>query len=434
MKSQKANCISQLIRVGVLAIPLTFSACASKKTFTLMPTPVLYHHSGLDPFTHLNPSHRTTTPTVFYATTRAQSKVAGKLAYGNRVDSDLHLGIATVRMGNSGDRWEDLKKSSLADNQNQPIPVALEQVEELATMPVGVSSSAKKLSPELKTFVKAINEELAIALDPEIMIYVHGTKVDFANSVLLTSEIDHFAGRDFVGIGFAWPSHQNILKYVSGTDVRRAINSSGALKQLISLLAEHTTAERINILTYSAGGKVVSKALFELREEHSSLDANSLKKKIRIGTAVFAAADVEVDVFLEKAKAISELATHVVLTVSDDDNVLRFAKKYMGGNFRMGVEEALSEEDSFIINNRLENIEIIDVSAGKEQRGFDIVGHHYWYRHPWISSDIIFTMRTGLPASRRGLSAAEMAGVWSLSSEYPEKISRAAKTELQGQW
>ena len=47
------------------------------------------------------------------------------------------------------------------------------------------------------------------------MVYVHGTKVDFVNATILTAEIDHFAGRDFVGLAFAWPSHQNILLYLS---------------------------------------------------------------------------------------------------------------------------------------------------------------------------------------------------------------------------
>jgi hypothetical protein len=41
----------------------------------------------------------------------------------------------------------------------------------------------------------------------------------------------------------------------------------------------------------------------------------------------------------------------------------------------------------------------VDVSRHKEVRGFDIGGHHYWYRyrHPWMSSDILFLLRTNLP-------------------------------------
>jgi esterase/lipase superfamily enzyme len=149
---------------------------------------------------------------------------------------------------------------------------------------------------------------------------------------------------------------------------------------------------------------------------------------------VFAAVDVEVDVFLKRMSAISEIANQIVVTVSDGDNALKSAKRYMGGTFRAGSSEAEKIEEDFIVQKHMSNVEIIDVSFGKKVRGFDIIGHHYWYRHPWMSSDIIFLMRTDLPPSRRGLSAAELEGVWYLSADYPEKIRKAAEIELDGQW
>ena len=95
------------------------------------------------------------------------------------------------------------------------------------------------LTPQLHEFVDAINSELAEAVDKEIMIYVHGTKVDFSNSLILTAEIDHFAGRDYIGLAFAWPSHQNILSYLLGTDVRRALDSSVIYHTLLDTLANN---------------------------------------------------------------------------------------------------------------------------------------------------------------------------------------------------
>ena len=84
--------------------------------------------------------------------------------------------------------------------------------------------------------------------------------------------------------------------------------------------------------------------------------------------------------------------------------------------------------------NKIDNFEIIDLSRGKEQRGFDIVGHHYWYRHPWASSDILFLLRTDLPAEQRGLSFSEDGQVWYLDPQYPQRIRKAAKKHLDGQW
>ena len=181
----------------------------------------------------------------------------------------------------------------------------------------------------------AINLELALSTDKEVMVYVHGTKVDFSNAVALT-EVGHFSGRAFVGVAFAWPSHQNILSYLAGIDVRRALKSSSALQRTIKLLALHTDAERIHLLAYSAGGKIASKALHELGHTYADLDPQQRKEKLRIGSVVFAAADVDVDLFLEPIPAISELADQVVITVTDDDNALRAARTLFTGRFLSG--------------------------------------------------------------------------------------------------
>ena len=202
--------------------------CASSKTLNLMPTPVIYQDSQVDPFAHLSPEHRSPQTHVFYATNRAPI-YPGSTDFGNELDSVVHLGTATIRMGTPDIDWDDLYKSSLADNA-PPLPLSLDKVNEMALLPALDTPVDHILTPELQAFADAINAELAIAVDKEIMVYVHGTKVDFTNATILTAEIDHFAGRDFVGLAYAWPSHQNILAYLTGADVSRALNSSRHLK------------------------------------------------------------------------------------------------------------------------------------------------------------------------------------------------------------
>ena len=179
---------------------------------------------------------------------------------------------------------------------------------------------------------------------------------------------------------------------------------------------------------------MTSKALYELRESVPELTGTALKEKFRLGAVAFAAADVPVDVFLPRLEDVSELANLVVITTSDGDNALEAGKRFMGGSARAGMVEAEAEEEAFIVERHLENVEIIDVSRGQEVRGFDITGHHYWYRHPWTSSDMVFFMRTELRAEERGLSAAEQEGVWFLSRDYPGLVREAARAALDGQW
>jgi hypothetical protein len=40
----------------------------------------------------------------------------------------------------------------------------------------------------------------------------------------------------------------------------------------------------------------------------------------------------------------------------------------------------------------LERLEIVDVSVGAEDRGFDISGHRYWFHHPWASTDVLLAI------------------------------------------
>jgi esterase/lipase superfamily enzyme len=422
-----------ILIIGML-LASSLVGCTSNKALNLMPTPVIYQNSQIDPFAHLTPELKSPQTHVFYATNRAPKTSEPGAGYGNKLDSIVHLGKATIRMGTPDIDWDDLHESSLSSTAINSLPLTLEAINEIAVFSAQNISADNIMTPELRAFVDAINADLALAIDKEIMVYVHGTKVDFINATILTAEIDHFAGRDFVGLAFAWPSHQNILLYLSGTDVRRALNSTRDLQSLLVLLAKYTDAKHINILSYSAGGRVASKALFEMRQAYSEMSPEELKENFRLGSVVFAAADVEVDKFLFRLPDISDFADQVVITVTDDDNALKAAKKYMHGEVRAGTSEAERLEEYFIVNNQLSNVEIIDVSRGQEIRGFDITGHHYWYRHPWMSSDIIFLMRTNLPPHRRGLSSTELEGIWYLAEDYPEKIKNAAETELKGQW
>lgn len=423
--------------LGILWVCLIVG-CSTYNPLTLMPTPLLYQNTGFDPFEHLRAELKNVDAQVFYATNRGTDGTHANPAFNDDLDDRLHLGKATVHMGEPETDWDALKKLSLAGVSTTVVPLSLQRVEPLAEVPIAGTDKPDltdaRLPPDAQKFFDGINAELALAVDKEIMVYVHGAKVGFDNSAVLTAEIDHFAGRDFVGVAFSWPAHKNIVSYLLGIDVNHALNSSIALRRLLELLAEHTQAQHINIISYSAGGRVVSKALLEMRTQNAELDSAALQRKFRLGSVVFAAADVPVDRFLDRLPAVSDLATEVVITVSDKDDALMAAKRYMGGTVRTGSEQAEATEADFIEKQHLRNVEIIDVSMGHDNRGFDIVGHHYWYRHPWISSDMVFLLRTDLPAAQRGLTASEIEGVWYLSPDYPHNIKDAASAALHDLW
>jgi len=419
----------------ILLLVCFLSGCAEPNSVPLMPAPVIYHDATVDPYSHLSQEEKTTSVPVLYATNREPQPSSTEIPYGNGMSDILHLGEVQVRFGNHLTSWEDLYRASTRPDHPDPIHISLEETSEIASVQTDELHLGKLLfSAPLNEFANNINNKLANVIDKEIIIYVHGAKGSFLKSVALTAELDHFSGRDFIGIAFSWPSHQDIVSYIVGDDVRRALHSTASLRTLIEFLAKHTKVKHINVICYSAGGKLVSTAIHEMRQNHPLLSPEELKNTFKIGTILFTAADVSVDRFLERLPAISEMAQQVVVTVSDADNALSSANIVMGGKDRIGTRKAEAREKEFILNNKIDNVEIIDFSFGQEARGFDITGHHYWHRHPWASSDIIFLLRTDLSAENRGLRLSETEGIWYLPQDYPNQVRNAVKRALQGQW
>lgn len=403
---------------------------------TLMVTPVIYQEGGLDPFDHLAEEHRTTTVPVFYATTRQQIFDGETMQYGNRLTESLQLGEAHVQFGDRM-RWDDLHSMSRVDPRSRAILLELHRADELGTAPlrqiVSTEGDRKILAEaehDAHRFIAEVEKHLRLAKDPEILIFVHGAKVNFYNSCVSAAELDHFTGRDLVTIAFSWPTHQDIFAYLSGEDVTRAYRSADAFACLLELLATQTSARRINILCWSAGGRVVARALQEL--DTWETDCGRDPTLLRIGTVVFAAPDVPVHEFVKELPAIDEVAEHTVITSSDDDEALVLATKLMGGGERVGSSGAILEELGAMQDPG--KVEFVDVSYGKDERGFDITGHRYWFRHSWVASDMVLSLRTRLPAAQRGLEPGTAEGVWYLPRDYPDRVQRAATEALGEDW
>ena len=418
----------------LLHVALGVSGCAGQKSIYLMETPAVYEESAIDPFAHLDDSHQTLDLSVFFATNRSRDLTTDDHStFGNAVDDKLHLGFATVRFGGDGYTWEQLAQDSRSADRPAPVPLSLDAVQQLTTLRLDQPADGTE-EPVLAVFGNSIDAELDRAIDREIVIYVHGTKTDFLNAVVLAAELEHFAGRDFVSLAYAWPAHQEIWSYFGGEDVRRAQDSSTGLVHLLEYLATYTSARRIHLLSYSAGARVASKALQELRAAHPDLDRDALRDRFRLGAVVFAAADVPVEVFVQRLPAASELADQVVVTVSNHDPALIAAGWFMPGGARAGTLAAEQEELDFARRAGLDDFHIVDLSRDEKDRGFDITGHKYWYRHPWASSDVMLLLRTDLPPLDRALTPAEVRGIYFMNEDYPSAVREQTRKLLGGTW
>ncbi len=395
-----------------------------------MPTPVLYSAAELDPFAHLPDEEMRPELPVFYATNRIPDGTADDPQYSNGIGTVLHLGETMIRFGDDDMTWPTLDEASrtpppdISGKQgfrDPEIPLYVVATREFASWDTATGIPGTMSDGE-KVFAEAINARLARVRDKQLILYVHGAKQNFYSSAVFTAQVNHFLGRDLVGVGFAWPTHQDIIEYGIGVDVARARKSAEPLAEFIDFLADHTDAERINIVCWSAGGRVTSRALAKLRERNADLDSQGLLDRFRLGVVMFAAADVPKDDFRERLPAIHEMSGRVTIMMSDEDGALNFGKRFMGGGERIGqVAGELDPEFAALVAD-LDRLEVIDVSHFQEDRGFDITGHNYWFAHAWTNTDVLLNIRTYMGAAERGLEPTGIDKVWGFTPDYAERV------------
>ncbi|BCX49251.1 DUF900 hydrolase family protein [Haloferula helveola] len=390
----------------------------------LMPTPVLYTESGHKPLDHLPPGERWKERRVYYVTNRSRQGGAQRISYGNGISPDLSVGTSLIGFGGPDMTWAHLNRVSAESERDDVVELSIAGIAEFGRIPAN-STVSQAAGPEAAAFwLKELNESIDSSRDKDLLIYVHGAKVNFYNSCAFAAQLDHFLGRDMTSLAFAWPTHQNILSYVSGADVHRAYESAEALADLLELLGSRTDARRIHILSWSAGARVATRGIALLRERHPNESAASLRRRFRIGTAYFAAGDVPSHEFVAAAPAIDSLVERIIVTQTDHDSALESSSRIMRGGMRIGQQGNDLNEDEIAVLRSLKHLEVVDMSEGTEKRGFDIVGHRYWFDHPWASTDVLLSIGTDLSPRERGLVPGGLPMQWDLPPDYPERLRR----------
>ena len=266
------------------AILFFVAACASNKPYQieLMPAPDVYMDGTVNPFQGIEdiPDESMPYNGILYATDRKPSN-RKDLFYANERGFLLRLGIADIILGKNTLDWEEARRISLLKNRSNKYPLKLTSVEEIGILDRSVSEwqDPAILPPDLnapaETFAEKVNAKLKISRRKEIMIYVHGYKVVFENPLLVATELWHFLGYDGVFIAYAWPSTPSVFAYIS--DLETAEYTTRNLRLFLEYLAEETNAERIHLIGYSAGTRVVISSLVQLALEHKFEDKKTVQ-------------------------------------------------------------------------------------------------------------------------------------------------------------
>jgi esterase/lipase superfamily enzyme len=189
----------------------------------------------------------------------------------------------------------------------------------------------------------------------DILIYVHGFKQTFETAALDAAHLSDgikFRGRTMV---FCWPSKAGLFDYAYDRD--SAMWSRDGFERALSSTVSAPGTGRVHIVAHSMGTMLTLESLRQLYARYGDTVAG------RIGAVVFAAPDIDMDVFSSSISRIGPLAGKITVIAATNDRALALSGQIAGGMTRVGAAEKAAIE-------RL-GVRVVDAS----QEGWGIINH-----------------------------------------------------------
>ena len=383
----------------------------------LMPAPTVFLDGGANAFAGSGDLPADSRIDLFYATNRLPIGPRANRIYTVVPGRDLNVGVSTVRVGDEATTWERLYEwSTRAGNTDRPF-LYLETMNEQASI-----DKAEPLSPDAKAWFAAIDTALAASRDRDIIVYVHGANTTVERAAGQAAQLRHFTGRNSVVVLFAWPTAENFLRY--SRDMVTAFGAAPHLAELVRLLEANTSAQKIDVFTYSAGATVGSDALAILGRDAALPGAAPL----RLGEVYHAAPDADFRAFVDDMQAYADKAERVTVSVNLGDSALRLSQLINRASRagRPDMRELTPEATDWLLDaSRQYGLELLRVRP-ENIPGLSSRSHTFWYDDPWVSSDVLITLLFHLPPAERGLDAGQApagARYWTFTPDYPERLA-----------
>ena len=190
---------------------------------------------------------------------------------------------------------------------------------------------------------------------PDVLTYVHGFKQTFETSVLDAARLSDaikFRGRT---MAFSWPSKGGLFDYAYDRD--SAMWSRDGFERVLSSTVASPGLGHVHIVAHSMGTMLT---LETLRQLYAHLGDSGAEK---IGAVIFAAPDIDMDVFSSAISRIGPLAGKITVITATDDRALALSARLAGGMTRVGAAEKAAIE-------RL-GVRVIDASDA----GWGLINH-----------------------------------------------------------
>lgn len=407
-----------LRRIGALVVAVAIGISAFfiyyHPPMRLMPAPLIFQNAGpglTDRAPDLIEGSRIE---IFYATNRLPVGPRDNRIYAVVPDFRLHLGFAHMRIGAEGTTLAQVYEWSTRAGPDERPFVYLDRMQETATLPDSTGAD----EPESDAWFGAIDAALAGNRDKDVLVYVHGANTTVERAAGQASQIAHFSGRNAVVVLFAWPTAENFLRYPR--DIRNAFGAAPHLADLIEHLAAKTTADKINVMTYSAGATVGSDGLAELARRNPAAAA-------RLGEVYHAAPDADFAGFVDDMSAYGKYALRVTTAANMGDSALRLAAAVNRASRagRPDLRELAPEAADWLLEAADDlGMQFLQIDP-ETMPETPSTSHTFWYDDPWVSSDLLVTLMFHLTPAERGLQSSKTsqgAEVWTFPADFPDRV------------
>jgi esterase/lipase superfamily enzyme len=192
----------------------------------------------------------------------------------------------------------------------------------------------------------------------------------------------------------------------------------------LTYLAEETKLEKIHIVGFSAGSRLVVRALSQLALLNADATEEEIRQHVRICNVIIVGGDISHEEFGSAlADGLLRIPERTTIYASSADRALIWANRI----FRrprlgqMWTEELPQRTADFLRANP--SLEVIDVTEAAESTTGN--GHSYFRQSPWVSSDLLTLLAYDMGAAERGLEKEENLPVWTFPPDFIERLRKA---------
>lgn len=237
-------------------------------------------------------------------------------------------------------------------------------------------------------FSELISLYSASLTNKDVLIFIHGYNVCFADAARRAAQITFDLSFGGVSIFYSWPSDGQLKGYMGDRD-----DSEWSIPHLKNFLIEVFNSlslseyNKINIIAHSMGTYTASKAIIEAE--------NLYEGKLKFNNIILAAPDIDRDIFINDIAPEflnKESIRKVTLYASQKDKalwgseVLRFNK----------ISRAGMAGDNIVLIDGIDSIDASDIDT-------DFLGHGYFAGEPALLDDILQVVCNEKNPEERGL-------------------------------